>query len=181
LIQQFGTITYSKSPITIVPGSQLGATVSVSVEQVWKSSSISWIATRYKDPSRGATVCPKKEGVWPGFVDYGSGGAVITAACVGGVATVEVYVHDGQFKGQPEISVPAECNSSSDSSKKIGYKFSVPCDACPSQSGATPLVKTNTTSPTKSPTKGPTKAPTKSPTKIPTKQPTKPTRGKSPW
>jgi hypothetical protein len=181
LIQQLGTITYSKLPITIVPGSQTGTTVTVSVEQVWKASGISWISTRFTDPSLGATVCPKKNEVQPGLVDYSAGsggsyelkfytktyGTTFTAACVNNVATIDVYVHDGQFSGQADITVPQECSPSNDSSKKIGYTFSVPCDAC--RSGGT--------LPANSPTKAPTKSPTKAPSK-PTGRPVKRTSGR---
>lgn len=225
LIQQFGTIAYSKVPITIVPGSQTGTSVTVSIEQVWKSSSISWIATRFTDPALGgATVCPKKNEVSPGFVNYSAGGGgayelrnfvksygtTITAACVNGLATVEVYVHDGQFDGQPDFEVPSECSPSRDRSKKIGYRFSVPCSSCPTDGLPIPQrvpptnptncksptrapvraptrnptrapVRPPTPNPTKIPTRGPTKIPTRSPTKRPTLAPARPTRGGRPW
>jgi hypothetical protein len=161
-------MAYPELPITITPGSQTGSTVTVSIKQVWKSSGISWIATRFTDPSLDRWVCPKKDEVSPGFVDYGRS---LTAACVNNVATIEVYVHDGTLDGQPDMTVPPECNPSSDYSKKIGYKFSVPCNVC--VSGGPPPVKPPTKAPTKAPLKPPTKAPTKAPVKPPTKSPTK--------
>ena len=129
LVSQQGSVSYTTNPITIVPGSQTGTTVQFSVNQVWKSSSISWIAVRYTN-SGGSITCPKEETVNPGVTDFCTGtGTVLTAKCSGGVASVTVYVHDGQFNGQPDITVPSICNPSTDASKKISYTFSVPC-AC---------------------------------------------------
>lgn len=144
LLSTFGTINYSKMPITIVPGSQTGSTVRFTVEQVWKSSSsISWIATSFTDSDLNAVVCPKKNSVTAGLVNYAPGspggsyevkncnnkswGTVLTARCTNNVALVDVYVHDGQYNGQPNLSVPSECSPSKDWSKKIGYRFSIPC------------------------------------------------------
>ena len=130
LVSKQGTINYPSNPIYIIPGSQTGTTVQFSVKQVWKSSSISWIAVRYTNTG-GSITCPKEDTVFPGVTDFCTGpGTVLTAKCSGGVASVTVYVHDGQFDGQPDFTVPAECNPSSDYSKKISYTFSIPC-TCP--------------------------------------------------
>jgi hypothetical protein len=104
------------------------------------------MATRFVNPADGKIVCPKKNEVPSGLVNYANsapGGAmevaggcstswgyVITAQCVNKVASVQLYVHDGQYNGQPNINVPSECSPSSDSSKKISYNFTVPC-SCP--------------------------------------------------
>ena len=114
------------------------------MSQVWKpGSTISWIATRFTDPTTNAIACPKKNTVPEGTVNYSSSspggtyeikncnnkswGNVITAKCTNNVASVSVYVHDGQYQGQPYLSVPWECSPSNDSSKKIGYVFNIPC------------------------------------------------------
>jgi hypothetical protein len=146
LVNQWGTVAYPSLPIKVVPGSQTGTTVQFQVEQVWKSGSggISWISTRFVNPGDSKVVCPKKNEVPSGLVNYANGspggsmevagscptaswGYVLTAKCASGTASVQVYVHDGTYQGQPELAVPGECSPSNDASEKIGYNFTVPC------------------------------------------------------
>jgi PT repeat len=185
LVNQAGTLGYTSLPISIVK--QNGNTVEVKINQVWKDGGISWIATRFVDAAQYKLVCPKKNEVPPGAVDYSTGnvesggytyGQTFTAKCVGGVANIEVYVHDGSgpFKVQPEIWVPPDCKPSKDKGNKIGYNFTVPCSpSCPGDSPALPTVSPTlqpSTKPTSKPTSKPTETPTSSPTYAPTKEPT---------
>jgi hypothetical protein len=162
--------------------------VTFRVEQVWKSSTISWISTGFTDVDFNAYVCPKKNEVSPGFVNYASDGAgayelknyaktygqSLRAKCANGFATVEIYVHDGQFNGQPSVPVPDACSPSCDASKKIGYRFSVPCNACVPRGSTSSPVKAPTKAPAKIPTNAPVRPPTKAPAKAPTSAPAAP-------
>jgi len=116
---------YDQLPIEIT--SKNGDTVEYTVHQTWKShpDSISWLATEYRDAADGQYKCSKEE-----EVSYGPA-ISLTSICVDGFATVNLYVHDGSFKEQPNIVTPGYCSPSQDDGKKVAFFFKVPCsDDC---------------------------------------------------
>jgi hypothetical protein len=83
----------------------------------------------FPDITEGSNTCPKTN-----TFQYQQQ-ITKTAACFDGTATpvrvfIEVYLHDGQFKKSPIITVPAACNPSKDPGKKIGYEIYIPCQPC---------------------------------------------------
>ena len=65
--------------------------------------------------------------------------ALFVAACEDGVAEVNLYAHDGMFKGQEDdIGVPGNCKPSQDKRKKVAYFFKIPCNDCTAAPSASP-------------------------------------------
>jgi hypothetical protein len=115
-----GPGVYATNAVEIL--AQTGSTVTFQVDNVWKAgSSISWIAVDYL--SGTTATCPKVNDVLTSTPQY-------TATCVNGVASINVWVHDGLFTGYADVtsSIPARCQPSSDAGHKIGFTFSVPCN-----------------------------------------------------
>jgi hypothetical protein len=114
---------FKAMPITILR--QGGSTVEFQVEQTWKDGEIGYIAVDYNpaDQLKNAT-CVATEAIGKGYST-----PTLMAACVNGVAEIDVYGYDCTFTGVPNIdqAVPGSCQPFIDIGKKVHFKFAVPC------------------------------------------------------
>jgi hypothetical protein len=107
---------------------QTGDSVTFNVKQAWKEGGggLSWISVHYDPYDPNKPVFLKSEEVpWKTYTSEDK----YTAKCVDRQAVIDVYVHDGTFKGAPEItdSIPKECSPSKDKNKKVHFKLIIPC------------------------------------------------------
>jgi hypothetical protein len=154
---------YPPKSMPIVVTNKGGTTVSFDVVQTW-TSSLCWMSVEYQASSTGSFTCPKAQGL--SYLSKRS----FTAKCVGGYATVKLWMHDETFTSVSDItaSVPAYCSPSTDYGHKVAYFYTVPCNSQCSPAGPTtkPL-----TSPTLKPTTKPSPKPTLKPTALPSGKP----------
>jgi choice-of-anchor A domain-containing protein len=103
-----------------------GDKVTFTITQKWKpgQNSISWIAPVYKqgDQDYVCTGSDKTVGV-----SYDAVSPQYTAQCVGGIAKVELYVHDGSFKSSSQTN-DRNCAGWVNNNGIATYKFDLACD-----------------------------------------------------
>jgi hypothetical protein len=122
-------------------------TVTFDVHQIYKASSISWVAVDYVGPS-GAETCTKGEELVPNSNEVMSG---FVAKCdANGQAIVWVHIHDGsRYIGQQGIpkckgstsnctpdhtdKIPGRCEPSQDiyANNKCHFRYAIDCSALP--------------------------------------------------
>jgi hypothetical protein len=148
-------------------------TVTFKLCQLWKNSgSISWMQIAYNNggPDGEFSVCEKENEVAPGE-DMEK---TMTATCVNGKASVDLFVHDGSFKDCNQANTRG-CPGWGNDKGIAYYPFEILCgcgEPPQQEEAAPPPTKNPTPSPTKNPTPSPTKNPTPSPVKDPTPSPT---------
>jgi hypothetical protein len=146
-----------------------GTHVTFDLLQTFKESSVTWIATSYREYNDSS--CGKFLSVTSAETSVER----ITTECVDDWATVEVFVHDSSFLTSDNAEAPYICNSinwespGQESSHTCGYNVQIPCvdtlsstceKSAPSPSPTFLSTYTETGSATRVPTVTPTSSPT---------------------
>lgn len=146
-VESGGLGDFESSPVTILE--QFGSTVEFQIDQTWNpDGAIGWIAVQYSPEDSNYPVCDSVD-----YIQSGDSSPTYKAACVGGVAELDVYVQDCSFVGLADLDIPETCAPPPVTGRKASFHFTLPC-SCVEDMGRLPLAQSS--SPTASPTSSPT-------------------------
>jgi len=152
---------FESLPITIV--SQVGSTVTFTVEQAWKENgSIDAISTLY-ETINGTLACESARDISEKAGNY-------TAVCIDGVSQVSLFIEDSTFSGLVDIlgKIPEQCGLSTVQDNKAMFHITLPYDVTYAEFCEEQTLCPQTEEPTSGPTFTPSSSPTTSPTSVPT-------------